>query len=188
MGIDKKKFLELQEQDDIYINNRRSSKGFSQVIYRSRDKERPDIFDSQVKYNFLQYTRLIFQWATKKTGLDRDHLELLLYLQPIGVFNEFQIESMCRTVNMHHKKPFNKLLKGNFIKIWREEKKDQPALYTLTQQSSLVCTLIHKMVIGEEQVPGAVFREKKKASNKYYLDLIKEMEAKKAGRDSNPHK
>ena len=137
----------------------------------------------------MQYSRLIFEWAQRSTKLDRDSIELLLYLQPIGIFNMHQAENMCKTIKLRPGKFFKNLIEKGFIKVWREKKGKQLALYTLTQKASLVCTLIHKMITGEEKVPDGpqgVFNKPKRANNQFYLNLIKEMDKKKAERDSNP--
>ena len=187
LKFNQKKYLELQEQEDVYLNARRSDKGMKQVIYRTKSKKTPEVFENHQKYNFLQYIHMVYEWAEKTSGLTREEIDFLLYANPIGVFNKFQVQNMIKTTKMNRKVTLNRLIEKGAIKMCREKKGSQLELYKLTGKALHMCSSMHTMIAGERKISDnkrSPFHPPKRAQNQYYLNIIKEMNS-KVGADSN---
>jgi predicted transcriptional regulator len=170
-----------QELKEMY-DKRRGEGYFEDVVYvrRGSTRTKPDIFTKRESYSFLQYIRVIFHWAKKNTGLPRPHIELLLYLQPLGIFKKKDFSFFCRLVQVYQIKLFTKLVEQGWIEEWRPTKKHkgQAALYKLTSKADHLCTRIHKMCIGEEKIPESksnALATSDKPIDRYYMNVIKQM-------------
>lgn len=196
------KYLELQAGLEEKLKERRTNNSVREVIYVKNGNKRKSpvkMYKSQTPYVFLQYIRMVQRWASYSSGLEPRYVDLLLYLYPIGVFDQFQFNHMCRTVEIFSKRVLKVLIKKGFIKLWREEKKKtehndrQHALYCLTHKGALLCSRMHDMCLLEEEIPVTKrnpMTSSKKAIDKYYLRVIKGMnervrEKKKPETESN---
>lgn len=179
------------------LNERRVTTSMSQVLYIKRSNKMPQkIYDSQAPYIFLQYIRLVTRWGHKKLGISKRRLELLLYLYPIGVFNKYQFNVMCRTVELNQNGVFKSLYNQGLLSLWRrgDAKKKTSHLYCLSAKAKNVISRMHRMCLGEEKIPmnyNNPLKGSELAIDKYYLEMMKKMnkevdKKKRAERDSNP--
>ena len=196
LNYNEKVYLELEAEMEEKLNNRRRGEPLSQVIYIKRttkNKKEKLVYGFQGRHTFLQYIRMVMRWASKKLGVGNRYVELILYFYPIGVFNYHQFNRMCKTVMMYQQKQLQYLINEGLVKVWREAKPKQPTLYCLTDKAVKVCARMHRVMLGEEGLPTTVnnpLTTSGKAIDKYYLQMIKEMNSKvdkrKAERESNP--
>lgn len=143
-----------------------------------RKKPRPRHRSSR-DYDFLQYIRPVFRWATENSGLTRPQVELMLYLYPKGVFEKKDFFNYHKILGMYQSKTFDMFMEEGFINVWRPKKKGQKALYCLTNKAKQICDKMHKFLTGEKEIPvnsrNNVLAQDGKRINKYYMDVIKKM-------------
>lgn len=176
------RLYQLQKELKEDYDRRRGEGYFKDVVFvrRGSTRRKPDIFTKRETYSFLQYLRIVMHWAKRNSDLTRPQIELLLYLQPLGIFHKGDFAFFCRVIQIYQHKLFKKFLAEGWLKEWRAAKpsKNQTALYCLTQKAETLCTRIHKMLIGEEPIPegtnNAITRSEKPI-DKYYMDIIKKM-------------
>ena len=149
-----------------------------EVIYKARSprRKKPDTFQSNVEYDFLQYARLVFRWGRKNTGLSTPNIELLLYLYPIGLFNKREFFLYCKCVTLYPQKIYKDLLKDGWIKEWRKPRNGNVSLYSLTDKAIKICDKMHRMCNGDIDIPENKSNEmvnSKQMKDSLYMDVIK---------------
>lgn len=181
--------IELKKASETSTNlqkrTKSKEKNFSEVIFKRTGviKKPTKTFHQTLSYDFLQYIRIIFKWACSNYEITRPNLELILGLYPLGVFKKSDFEIFSRTIDMSSKRVFNKLIDDGWIKVWRPYKRGQAALYCLTTKGKIMCGKIHKICVGESQIPeykyGNSLMTSGKAVDKYYVEAIKRMNQRK---------
>lgn len=168
------------------VDKRRLSRkdNFSEVIYtRVGDVQLPpETFHQKVQYDFLQYIRVVFNWACTTHEISRPHLELILYIYPIGLFKRTDIEIFTKTLDMKYARVFKKLEADGWVTMWRGKKGKQSALYTLSTKGKVLCGKMHKICTGESEIPDShynPFVDSNKHIDKYYLNIIRKMNERK---------
>jgi hypothetical protein len=131
-------------------------------------------------YDFLQYIRPVFKWATENSGLTRPQVELMLYLYPKGVFKKSDFFEYHKILGMYQSKTFDMFVKDGFINVWRPKKQGHPALFSLTNKAKQICDKMHKFLTGEKEVPvnsrnNVLAQEGGARINGYYMNVIKKM-------------
>ena len=179
------KNYQLQKELLEDYDRRRGEGYFKDVVFvrRGSTRSKPDIFTKRESFSFLQYLRIVMHWAKRNSGLTRPHIELLLYLHPLGIFTKNDFAFFCRVIQVYQIKLFKTFLAEGWIKEWRSAKpnKKQSALYCLTPKGETLCTRIHKMCLGEEPIPEGESNNISQSSrpiDKYYMDIIKKMNKK----------
>lgn len=174
------KLFERATKQENFAVRRKPSGTRSQVVMVSNAKHRkkPQRYQQTVEYDFLQYIRIVKKWALENHNITTKELDMLLYLNPAGIFTQKDFYFFHKTIGMYGNKAFERLMAEGWISVWRERKNQQKALYTLTTKAKLLCNRMHKMCLGEEDIP--VSRANKmltsdKVINKYYLEVIKKM-------------
>ena len=79
---------------------------------------------STVEFDFLQYVRIAFKWATSNYDLNRGQVEMLLYLYPKGAFSSKQYSDFQRTISMYQDKELKKFISNGWITLWRKKKEN----------------------------------------------------------------
>ena len=101
----------------------------------------------------FKYYRLVRKWACKTNNLNDGDLELLIYLDCVEYFtrNDF-IEGVH--IYSWDKKRFERLLKNDWIKVWRSRNKLQKYnIYTTSTKCKLLITRMYKILLGEQDIP-----------------------------------
>lgn len=136
-------------------------------------------YEHRIKYDFLSYTRLVMKWVTSNYELTRPEVELLLFLYGQGTFSQRQFFDYHTTLGIYQIKGFKKFQKDGWIKQFRERKGKECALYILTTKGQRLCSRMHKMCAGEEEIPTTARANKMAKSgkpiDKFYLEAIKKM-------------
>lgn len=148
-------------------------------LSRKYKRKRPKVYDSTIGYDFLQYSRVVFMWATKKYEISRPHLELLLFLHPQGYFLSSLFMKACRIHTIVPLSLMKKLRMDGFIAIWRESNrnKGQKRLYCLSHKARLMCSRVHSIMAGDEKIPEFAnpFLNEEVTIHKYYMNIISDM-------------
>jgi hypothetical protein len=172
----------LSKDEIKSVENRGNSKGANyekDFVSKRFLRKKPTIYRSKIKYDFLQYTRIVFQWATKKYGITRANLELLLFLFPQGNFPSALFMKICRIHTIQAKSLLKKMKIEGFIIVWREanRNKGQKILYCLSDKSKKMCAKMHSIMAGDDVISDYAnpFISDELCINKYYMTLIKDM-------------
>ena len=148
------------------------------VSNKTRKKPVPRM-RSERDYDFLQYIRIVFKWATSTTGLSRPEIEMLLYLYPKGAFTRGDFLTYHKTISMYQTKSLNKMIDEGWIYLWRPYKKNQRALFALTNKAKVICSKMHQFCTGDKSIPVKTRTNKLLKSDVridgYYMDIIMKM-------------
>jgi hypothetical protein len=129
-------------------------------------------------HDFLKYWRVIRYWVKAKYGLGTPDLEMLLFLYSEQIFNKTQFKEYEEIMSWDINR-FNKLLKEEWIHVWRKRQGKQTTLYELTYKSKRIINTIYKKVNGEEIAETAtanpLFKNDVSYMDKVYRNMIKEM-------------
>jgi hypothetical protein len=150
------------------------------VKSKTRKKKPIPRHRSSRDYDFLQYIRPVFKWATENSGLTRPQVELMLYLYPKGVFTKKDFYDYHKILGMYQIKTFQMMVKNGFIVTWRPKRRGQKALYSLTNKAKQICDKMHKFLTGEKEVPvnsknNVLAQDGRARIDGYYMDVIKRM-------------
>lgn len=161
-----------------YIDKYRSPKEPYTVRSRTRNLKPKDLYRTNREYNFLQYIRPVFKWAVSNTGLPRPRVEMLLYLYSKGTFTKTEFYNYHKIVGIHQLKTFDEFINNGYMTVWRDKKKGRSALYSLTNKAKIMCAKMHKMLVGDMDIPSIKNNDPSKPEariNGYYMDVIKKI-------------
>jgi hypothetical protein len=136
-------------------------------------------YRSSRDYDFLQYIRPVFRWALSNNDVNKGELEMLLYLYPKGVFTKSDFFKYQKIISIKQQLVFNSFLERGLIKMWRPKARKESALYSLTHKTKKMCDLMHKVLVGDMDLPelpkNNEIAKGKKVIDNYYMDVIKKM-------------
>jgi DNA-binding HxlR family transcriptional regulator len=137
-------------------------------------------YNSVRDYDFLQYIRVVFKWALQHhKDLNKGKLDILLYLYPKGAFTFSQFHIYYKLIGLYQRKALTDFISKGYVKVWRQAKKGEPKLYSLTNKGKDLCDMMHKYCTGDEVMPlddtNNLTTDKTKRINNYYVDMIKVM-------------
>lgn len=165
--------------------------GNSEDVMVEERKQPNTRYRSRVEYDFLKYIRVAFRWAGENhPNLTRSQIELLLYLHGLGAFSKNQFDDFHKLIGIYSIKTLDKFQDEGYIKVWRTSDKKSHRLYALTQKSRSLCSKLHRICCGVEDISlnplnNKMIRPDAPRINTYYLDMIKKMNADKARDDSD---
>lgn len=146
---------------------------------KTKHKKPPTRYRSTRDYDFLQYIRLVYNWAYRNSDLNKGELEMLLYLYPRGVFKKATFFKYQKTISIKQQLVLRSLLDRGWLVVWRPKTRDRAMLLTLSQKAKKLCDRMHKMLVGEmdmaETPDKNEIAKKKLTIDKYVMDIIKEM-------------
>lgn len=162
---------------EVENSNKKKQRVYNYTKTRKKPKPR---YRSKRDYDFLQYIRIVFKWATENYDLTRPELELLLYLYPMGTFTKYEFFQFTKTVSMYQNRLLDKFIDNGYIHIWRTKKGNESRLYALTNKAKTLCSRMHKFCTGEINMPESprfnnLAKNDDKRINGYYMDIIKKM-------------
>lgn len=134
------------------------------------------------KYDFLQYIRLVMKWATANHDISRPDLEAVLYLYGKGAFVKSDFTNFYMTISMYQTRYFSDFLKNGYAVLWRPKGKGKgsSAKYVLSSKMKTLCERMHRMCVGEEEIPtlsnyNKLASDKETRINEYYIRMMKKM-------------
>ena len=129
-------------------------------------------------HDFLKYWRIIRYWVKAKYKLSTPDLEMLMFLYSEQIFNKSQFKEFEEIMSWDINR-FKRLLKNNWIHVWRKKQGNETTLYELTYTSKRIINTIYKKINGEEIAETAtanpLFRNNVSYMDKVYRNMIKEM-------------
>ena len=129
-------------------------------------------------YDYLKYWRTIRYWIKAKYKLTTPDIEMLLFLYSENMFTKTKFKRFEQIMSWDVNR-FDKLLRDDWIHVWRKRKGKEATLYELTYKSKRIVTLIYKKLNGEEIAETAhsnpLFRNDASYMDKVYRQSIVEM-------------
>tara|TARA_R110000803_G_scaffold121309_6_gene189405 strand:- start:252 stop:722 length:471 start_codon:yes stop_codon:yes gene_type:complete len=145
------------------------SKGVT--IRKNTSRKPPD-------HDFLKYWRVVRYWAKSRYGLTTPDLEMLLFLYSEQIFNKGKFQEYEKLMTWD-KVRFSKLLKNEWIHVWRKRKGKETTLYELTYKGKKAINTIYKKLNGEalSEIPmrSPVFRSDASFMDKRHRLMIIQM-------------
>ena len=122
--------------------------------------------------NLLKHYRIIRKWACKNNDLTDADLELLIYLDCIDLFRKKDFENGTYAYSWDNRR-WNKLLKNNWIKVWRNRNRTTQLynIYTVTFKGKTLINRIYRILLGEDDIPTSE-RRNKIIKGKSYMDKV----------------
>ena len=112
----------------------------------------------------LKHYRIIRKWACKTYGLNDADLELLIYLDAIGMFNKNDFIQGTYSYSWDNRR-WNRLLKQGWIVVWRKRNRTTQKyhIYKVSYKCKQLISRMYRIMLGEEEMPT----KKLEANNKY---------------------
>lgn len=146
-------------------------KNYSIPIRKNTSRRKPN-------YDYLKYWRTIRYWIKAKYKLTTPDIEMLLFLYSENMFTKTKFKRFEQIMSWDVNR-FDKLLRDDWIHVWRKRKGKEATLYELTYKSKRIVTLIYKKLSGEEIAETAhsnpLFRNDASYMDKVYRQSIVEM-------------
>tara|TARA_Y100000361_G_C11093902_1_gene307973 strand:+ start:449 stop:883 length:435 start_codon:yes stop_codon:yes gene_type:complete len=131
-----------------------------------------------MKSNYLKYWRVIRYFIKAKYKLSQAELDVLLFLHDEKYFSKEKFEEFNNLLSWNVNR-FDKLLRDNWIEVFRKRQGKNKTLYSLSYKSQRVITSIYKKLNGEEiptsQSTNPMFAKNVSYTDKVYRNMVLEM-------------
>ena len=146
-------------------------KNYKVPVRKSTSRRKPS-------HDYLKYWRTIRYWVKAKYGLSTPDIEMMLFLYSENMFTKSKFKRYEQIMSWDINR-FDRLLRDDWIHVWRKRKGKEATLYELTYKSKRIITLIYKKLNGEEVAETAhanpLFRSDANYMDKVYRQSIVEM-------------
>ena len=111
--------------------------------------------------NIFKHYRIIRKWACKNNNLTDADLEVLIYLDCMGLFSKHDFEKGVYSYSWDNRR-WSRLLKEGWIKIWRHRNRTTQKynIYKTSFKCSQLIMRIYRIVLGEDDIPTSARRNK----------------------------
>lgn len=127
---------------------------FERVEMKRQKKFRKKHIKKDVEtFSFLQYIRIMYDWAKGRYGLSRDQIDLLIYLHPLGLFTKTELKEAMKIYPSAMSTFTGVFNKGFIFEYDRYQDKDLKVevVYALSNTAKSMINKFYGLVIGEEQ-------------------------------------
>jgi len=103
--------------------------------------------------NLLKHYRIIRKWACKNNNLNDADLELLIYLDCIGLFSKRDFEMGSYSYSWDNRR-WNRLLKEEWIVVFKtREQEGRYNVYQVSFKCKQLIQRVYRIMLGEEDLP-----------------------------------
>jgi hypothetical protein len=122
--------------------------------------------------NLLKHYRIIRKWACKNNDLNDADLELLIYLDSIGVFNIKDFKMGTYSYSWETRR-WSRLIDSGWVVIWRKRNRttQKHNMYQVSFKCKQLIHRIYRIMLGEEDLPISK-RRNKLINGKSYTDKV----------------
>ncbi len=122
--------------------------------------------------NLLKHYRIIRKWACKNNDLNDADLELLIYLDSIGLFNIKDFKKGTYSYSWDTRR-WSRLVDEDWIVVWRKRNRttQKHNIYQVSFKCKQLIHRIYRIMLGEEDLPTST-RRKKLIAGKSYTDKV----------------
>ena len=128
--------------------------------------------------SLLKHYRIIRQWACKNNGLPSADLELLIYLDCIGLFNRLDFIDGAYSYSWDNRR-WARLKADDWINVFAKRNRTtiKSNVYKVSFKGKQLINRIYRIMLGEEGIPTStkrnVIMKGKKYSDKVLIKSIK---------------
>ena len=128
--------------------------------------------------HLLKHYRIIRQWACKNNGLNSADLELLIYLDCVGLFNRLDFINGSYSYSWETRR-WSKLKQNGWITLFsaRNRTTVKSNIYKVSFKGKQLISRIYRIMLGEEDIPTSTKRNSimkgKKYTDKVLIKSIK---------------
>jgi len=118
--------------------------------------------------NLLKHYRIIRKWACKNNDLTDAELELIIYLDCIGLFTKKDFEEGVYTFSWNNRR-WNKLIQNDWIIVWRNRNRTTQKynIYKISFKGKQLISRIYRIMLGLDDIPMSERRNKLVAGETY---------------------
>jgi hypothetical protein len=122
--------------------------------------------------NLFKHYRIIRKWASKTCNIKEADLELLMYLDGIGMFKKQDFKEGVYSYSWDNRR-WNRLLKEGWIVVWRERNRTTQKyhIYKTSYKFKHLQNRIYRIILGEEDIPTTT-RSNKIMKKQSYMDKV----------------
>jgi len=104
--------------------------------------------------NLFKHYRIIRKWVSKTYHIKEADLELLFYLEGIGLFTKQDFKDGIHSYSWDNRR-WNRLLKEDWIKVFRTRNRTTQKynIYKLSFKAKQLIARIYRIILGEEDIP-----------------------------------
>ena len=123
--------------------------------------------------NLLKHYRIIRKWACKNNGLTDAELELLIYLDCIGLFTKHDFEIGTYSYSWNNRR-WAKLKQDDWIVVWRHRNRTTQKynIYKVSFKGQQLISRMYRIMLGEEDIPTSVRRNKIMKGDSYINKVL----------------
>lgn len=123
--------------------------------------------------SLLKHYRIIRKWACKNNGLTDAELELLIYLDCIGLFTKRDFEIGTYSYSWNNRR-WAKLKQNDWIVVWRNRNRTTQKynIYKVSFKGQQLISRIYRIMLGEEDIPTSVRRNKIMKGDSYINKVL----------------
>jgi hypothetical protein len=141
------------------------------IIRKNSDRIQPS-------HDYMKYWRVIRYWAKAKYKVGTPDIDMLLFLYSEQIFNKTKFKEFEECMSWDEPR-FHRLLKEDYIQVWRKRKGNETTLYCLSYKGKRMINTIYKKLngeeIGETPLANPLFRHDASYMDKVYRNMIIEM-------------
>ena len=123
--------------------------------------------------SLLKHYRIIRKWACKNNGLTDAELELLIYLDCIGLFTKHDFEIGTYSYSWNNRR-WAKLKQNDWIVVWRNRNRTTQKynIYKVSFKGQQLISRMYRIMLGEEDIPTSVRRNKIMKGDSYINKVL----------------
>lgn len=123
--------------------------------------------------SLLKHYRIIRKWACKNNDLTDAELELLIYLDCIGLFTKRDFEIGTYSYSWNNRR-WAKLKQNDWIVVWRNRNRTTQKynIYKVSFKGQQLISRIYRIMLGEEDIPTSVRRNKIMKGDSYINKVL----------------
>ena len=135
--------------------------------------------------NLLKHYRIIRRWASRNNDLKDADLELLIYLDCIGLFTKHDFEKGVYSYSWDNRR-WSRLIKDDWVVVWRHRNRTTQKynIYKVSFKGQQLISRIYRIMLGEEDIPSSI-RRNKIMKGETYMDRVLQTSIKNVNNDKN---
>ena len=104
--------------------------------------------------NLFKHYRIIRKWISKVNKIKEADLELLIYLEDIGLFKKQDFKLGTHAYSWDNRR-WNRLLKEGWIVVWRKRNRTTQKynIYKISFKCKQLTARMYRIILGEEDIP-----------------------------------
>ena len=139
------------------------------IVRKNTSRKVPD-------HDFMKYWRVVRYWARVKYEITTAELDMILFLYSEQFFNKSQFKEYEELMSWDRNR-FYRLIKADWIHVWRKKDKAEATLYELTYKAKKMVESVYKKLnrekFSETYVNNPLFRHDASYQDKVYRNFIK---------------